>query len=552
MAAPYRSTRSTGLDPAGRPIPEMGPQPWSLENALADLRERETGQIRSGIDRALAGARQAGTSFASSIPWAIGAAQNLPGNIAEYGINRGITKTGAGALMGEYMEDAPGGALALEAMESAQQRSDRAGISRPMQFATEVGVPDPWDARKAIMLAFHGSPHRWGVNPETGRVGPDMSKMGTGEGNQAYAHGHYSAENPGVAGHYQMQHGYMQPSQIARNLLNDPDIKGDARYAAEMLRYDAHHRTGVAPPGVLIEAAELLESGADLAAHRSGSLYGLTHDVNPEDLLDWDKPLGEQSQKVQDALRQYGVTIPRPYEVIKAEHDPLLKELFDLEMAGRQRTPRGDELRLQLGILSREMNQHVNPMTGEGLYRSLGRDEAASKALADAGIPGTQFLDQGSRYRPFDEIREEFLAELPEDAGIEEVAELLDSGHFSESKAEVLRALQDDDWLGFDYPAQAISAAFSPNLGNWEHSPGLVEAINRSRGGDVTRNIVMFGDDLTYVDPTRTDPSLTEGLELGLPERWKSEPDVPVPGRPGSGALAQVEDSVIGPLGRKQ
>ena len=71
---------------------------------------------------------------------------------------------------------------------------------------------------------------------------------------------------------------------------------------------------------------------------------------------------------------------------------------------------------------------------------------------------------------------QEFLNELPEDAEFDEVMELVESGHFSANQARVLRALDKDDWLGFDYPAQAISAAYK-DLGAFEVSSQLKQAI---------------------------------------------------------------------------
>jgi hypothetical protein len=44
------------------------------------------------------------------------------------------------------------------------------------------------------MTVFHGSPHKFDKF--------DMGKVGTGEGNQAYGHGLYFAENPKVAQEY--------------------------------------------------------------------------------------------------------------------------------------------------------------------------------------------------------------------------------------------------------------------------------------------------------------------------------------------------------------
>jgi hypothetical protein len=46
----------------------------------------------------------------------------------------------------------------------------------------------------AGITAYHGSPHKFSKF--------DMSKIGTGEGAQAYGHGLYLAENPKVAKEY--------------------------------------------------------------------------------------------------------------------------------------------------------------------------------------------------------------------------------------------------------------------------------------------------------------------------------------------------------------
>jgi hypothetical protein len=66
---------------------------------------------------------------------------------------------------------------------------------------------------------------------------------------------------------------------------------------------------------------------------------------------------------------------------------------------------------------------------------------------------------------------------LPEDADFEEMDDLLGAGHFSPYQEKLINALKADDWLGFDYPSQAISAAFSKRLDNYDPSPALREAI---------------------------------------------------------------------------
>ena len=54
----------------------------------------------------------------------------------------------------------------------------------------DIFLKTPWLA----MTLFHGTPHKFNKF--------DLSAIGTGEGAQAFGHGLYFAENPGVAGQY--------------------------------------------------------------------------------------------------------------------------------------------------------------------------------------------------------------------------------------------------------------------------------------------------------------------------------------------------------------
>jgi hypothetical protein len=78
------------------------------------------------------------------------------------------------------------------------------------------------------------------------------------------------------------------------------------------------------------------------------------------------------------------------------------------------------------------------------------------------------------------DIRRNFLDTLPEDAEFDEILDLLGTGTFNESQERVIKALDADDWLGFDYPSQAINTAYSNNLKNYDVSPELSEAVNKT------------------------------------------------------------------------
>lgn len=92
-------------------------------------------------------------------------------------------------------------------------------------------------------------------------------------------------------------------------------------------------------------------------------------------------------------------------------------------------------------------------------------------------------------------IEREFLAELPEDADFADVVELLGTGAFSPKNEAVLRALADADWLGFDYPAQALSAALSSQINNFDPTPALVRAVSDAQEGG-THNYVIWDEAL--------------------------------------------------------
>ncbi|MDE2106377.1 MAG: hypothetical protein KGL39_54680, partial [Patescibacteria group bacterium] len=134
----------------------------------------------------------------------------------------------------------------------------------------------------------------------------DTGKIGTGEGAQSYGYGHYLAEHPDVAGEY------------AKKLSED---KAGQFYKARILR-------------------------------------------SPDEFLDWDKPLAEQSPQVQEALKK----------LAGGEFDPYT-------LPGGKLAPRIGGAK-GIDIVKNWMDVHPKEV---------------SKALHEAGIPGIKYLDQFSR-----------------------------------------------------------------------------------------------------------------------------------------------------------
>lgn len=233
------------------------------------------------------------------------------------------------------------------------------GVGFETSLMAALDMPGPGEMLKAgklsldglvalggMVKAFHGSPHKFDKF--------SMDKIGTGEGVQSYGHGLYFAENPKVAGEYARKsdnyvtQGDTTGKGLAARLINDAGLsKKDA--ILELERRRQHTSKNFSKK--IDEAVDAIKND-DYGSH----LYNVKLDVNKEDLLDWDKPLSEQSESVQAALKKAGV--------------------FDPNKTGAQ--------------LVRPDNAHFGPDGAQ-------REKATSEWLNSIGIPGIKYLDQGSR-----------------------------------------------------------------------------------------------------------------------------------------------------------
>lgn len=144
--------------------------------------------------------------------------------------------------------------------------------------------------------------------------------------------------------------------------------------------------------------------------------------------------------------------------------------------------------------------------TQDAMKKGSKEFEAASAALSEyaasleveaqdilqqvqAAQPTTQ-LNQSPSYKEasliYNEARDTFLNVLPEDAEIEDVMETMDD--FSPEMQNVFKQLDNNDWLGFDYPSQAINALFSEEQEMFEMSQGLKSAVGRLLNNGQTLN----------------------------------------------------------------
>jgi hypothetical protein len=295
-----------------------------------------------------------------------------------WGLKRDV-EMGPARIGGETFGLLSPAVLAAKAPQIAKgllQAQENAAI--PRQFNPEMGA-----------IVYHGSPHKFDKF--------DSSKIGTGEGAQAYGHGMYFAESPGVAKTYQDANVFrafdiapeaeklgLKLSAGARGeLIRQANANaGDPMRAAQYLQY-ANESTRSTPKEKL---AELID-GYQKA--QTGNLYKVDlPDTAIAKMLDWDKPLSQQAPEVQKALKEQAARLAsapvssrsflaEPGALFKAERDAI------------------DDGSITGGALYRLL--HGLQITAGKAQPAAMKEAEMVEAIRKQGIPGIRYLDGGSR-----------------------------------------------------------------------------------------------------------------------------------------------------------
>jgi hypothetical protein len=312
-------------------------------------------------------------------------AAKFASGLGALGGGMGSTTLARGAVKGSK---AVGKAIAPKVGEMAQQYMHASGLAPQL-------------------TAYHGTPHKFA--PEEGApLGKFKSeKIGTGEGAQAYGHGIYFAESPGVAEDYRNVLGSPR-NMVAkgRGVYIEPSPMGDGKYMlatrsetgkmvgtagdatqfiypdktfnslADAMRF-AKKKGLIAkearPQLVAInedgkyvpikKAADVEEPQySQFIAADKGSLY--TVDIPDEmipRMLDWDKPLSQQPEVMEALKNVEGVQYADKYF-----------------KANKKADPTGEDIHEFLRLSGYNPNQ-------------------IAPAMRDAGIPGVRYLDAASR-----------------------------------------------------------------------------------------------------------------------------------------------------------
>lgn len=197
--------------------------------------------------------------------------------------------------------------------------------------------------------AYHGSPYSFDKF--------EMSKIGTGEGAQAYGHGLYFAESEDVAQGYKqaLQRTDTQPFEAIglppREIQQAVSfVKTTDSATPEVAARDFANWTGKPVTPELVQAFA--------AAKKPGHMYEVNINAAPEQFLDWDAPLSAQPEAVHEGLRKlWGSSYERR--------------------------------------ISDPYNSHAQDIAARTMDPVNGR--SYTEELRQAGIPGIKYLDQGSR-----------------------------------------------------------------------------------------------------------------------------------------------------------
>lgn len=374
-------------------FPDMPPEPVAAEPSADGVQVAEVGATKMG-DYGYSGQRQATmTDYDPTVRERM--AEFLQAGFEKFGMDRYKARQNAQTLIGGPSSNLPLNTgladivpflgTALQTQEAARMGEEAVTSAKQGNLGTAAmqaggaalglvpGVAGTVKAGKALapkagemvlesmdklgspvkidLMAYHGTPHQ--VDKF------DSKKIGSGEGAQAYGYGLYFAEDKGVAKGYHTSLS-MKVAHVDGQVPERGSLEWEAANTIASKGYDEAlaqaEKTAdfkfITPEGRdrYKQLVDVIKGMKDkkVVDKASGGVY--TVDIPDEmanKMLDFDKPIGEQSQEIQALAKK-----------LKLSNEDLGGDLL---AAARGKTPKG------------------------------------AKMMRDAGIPGVRYLDQGSR-----------------------------------------------------------------------------------------------------------------------------------------------------------
>jgi hypothetical protein len=251
----------------------------------------------------------------------------------------------------------------------------------------------------ATIRAFHGSPHRFDRF--------DMSRIGTGEGAQAYGHGLYFAGNEGVARSYRdalspisKAHGDVErflleragtnvrTDDVMRLFQQDEALRPFAipEIAESISRLAPNYSAAGDLSGDAVNALSRLDTLITRASPK-GSMYEVNLNTTPDRLLDWDKPLPNVNP-LRDLIAE------NANKAIVADWPEARNAGRNAMLAARNENLTGEGAHHQI----RKLFETTDKLWPAGKNPNNTSNAAlTAEALRERGIDGIKYLDGGSR-----------------------------------------------------------------------------------------------------------------------------------------------------------
>lgn len=251
------------------------------------------------------------------------------------------------------------------------------------QIGPPAGYADGGSVGNEGIDAYHGSPHDFDQF--------DISKLGTGEGAQAYGHGLYFAGNENVAKAYRDQLSNRNETHLISSLQNagvsDDVGKSYASFSSATRGGkgsvdDFAQSLSEKHPSPVINAwrqnaLNEIPLIKNATKNMSGHMYKVKLNIGQHELLDWDRPLSKQHPNVQAALARID---PDQWHPTGGDYDPSEQG----QMAYQRLVSSGNK--------QGAIGEHLR--AGNPMKRG---DKWASEALMAQGIKGIRYRDAGSR-----------------------------------------------------------------------------------------------------------------------------------------------------------
>ena len=341
----------------------------SYRQAISRPAPASSGNIKSGratlsrrIAEALTPNTRAGAEYADKIA-------GLLDMITPAGAEEPLVQARGAAGRGDYGQAAFQGALGI-----------LSGIPGAGKVGGKVAKEAAETAAERGIIAYHGSPYSFDRF--------SLGNIGTGEGNQAYGYGLYFAEAEDVAKRYKTQ----------------GRAKRDPMMNVAHQTISAGQDPGEILPAIFPKASkkEINEAIKRAKNPPPGSMYQVSINANPEDFIQWDRPLSEQSQKVRDVLGE-GDLLAAADTLSRAYRNPMHGgDLLKMDMATPSQVSQGLRERGIAGIsypdaLSRGQEAQTKNYVvfDDALIEILKKYGIAIPALAGGGLLATQPQQDG-------------------------------------------------------------------------------------------------------------------------------------------------------------